>query len=266
MERIFQPWWGEYRLENRQTGCWRIGPLSLWIQPQHPEWRIAYRSSTDLGLTDIEINVPCGQEIPAGVENLLRFGFSAPGNWLKIQPMLADRPVISRPGKPLFLPPGEAITLYVSSPLWLRVQAGERRSVLSEFPVHQPSDTWFGSPMDEDGYSYSAVTRALTSLQDFPYSPVRAVTPVVIRNVATNILPIERLNLPVPFLSLYEAENGSLWTQSVTLEREEDDGELALLKLGRTLPEFLGQGRLLAEPRQHAEKNLVFQAFSRFFI
>ena len=262
IEPPFPPWWGEFTLQEGECGLWQVGPMSLWGQRLAGEWRVANSTAGDLFDTLVSLQIPCeamGEAVPS------RFSFRDPGETITVLPLLADRPVISRPERPLFIPPGEEVTLYVSSPLWLKLEAGVPRQTLQELPIFRPSDTWFGPLTREGGLCYASSTMALTDTRDFPHSPHRAVTPVRVRNRAAQSLTLERLNLPVPFLTLYRAENGTLWTQRVTLDREEEKGELAQLQLDTTAPVEAGESERLAAPRQASEKNMVIQAFSKLF-
>jgi len=46
--------------------------------------------------------------------------------------------------QPLGVPPGEQASVYVSSPLWVRIETGKPAKLLCELPTFRPSDTWFG--------------------------------------------------------------------------------------------------------------------------
>ena len=138
---------------------------------------------------------------------------------------------------------------------------------LFERPIYRPSDTWYGPPTRRGGLGYATQTMAKTSLDDFPFSPFRAITPVLIRNNASNNLFIEQINLPAPYLTLFQARKGIFWTQTMILERDDDDSqEMALLRLSRGAPLEEGVSTVVAESRRRADKNIVIRAFSRLFL
>ena len=261
-EPLFPAWWGEFTLQEGQCGLWQVGPTRVWAQHLAREWRLAHDGGGDPADTTVSMELPCEA---MGEAALTRFSIREPGERLRLTPLLADRSVISRPERPLVIPPWEDVTLYVSSPLWMRVEAVGPGITLQEFPLFRPSDTWFGPLTREGGLCYASSTLALTDPSGFPHTPQRAVTPVLIRNRAEESLTVERLNLPVPFLSLYRGADGTLWTQQVRLDRDEEKGELAMLQLDATAPEQAGGGERLAPPRRPVEKNLMVQAFSRLF-
>lgn len=262
-ERIITPWWGQFTIPEGESARWRIGPLELWAENAGREWLVGHRRGTAIYDNTQELTIP-GGEVPDDTE-MARVFVSRPQTQIYVAPRLADRPVVSKPQATLYLPPGEQVQLFLSSPLWFAIETDTPRKQLLEVPVVRPSDTWFGPTTRSGGLSYAAVSLALTSLQDYPFSPFRAVTPVLVRNRASSVLAIERINLPVLYLSLYEAEDGTLWTQPVTLEREEGADETAELQMQKKPPREAGKARLLTGPRRSSERNLVVHAFNALF-
>ncbi len=263
MER-FEPWWGDFELAPGSAGRWSIGPLRLWVEHHPREWRIAWRSGGDMfdDSSRVEIGLPLGQaDADAAVE---RYSFGEINAHMAIVPLLADRPVVSRPELPLFVPPQQSITLYVSSPLWLQLRGGAQAALLREMPIVRSSDTWSGPLIEEGGLCYHASTLALTSLDGFPFSPWRAVTPIRLINRAEDTVAVERLSLPVPYLSLFQAPDGTLWTQAVELEHRAATA-LTLAQLGSRAPTEAGAAQRLAAPRSRADRNLLAKAFGSLF-
>jgi len=264
---LFSNWWGAVHLEEGEIGHWHVGPMDLWLHRSEKDWQFAYSSCNDPFSTEVSVEIHRDiQRLPADGVERGRFSFFSAAGELYLQPILADRPVISKPETPLYLPAGESVTFYVSSPLWLKILLGTSMKPLLDRPIFRPSDTWYGPPTRRGGLGYATKTLALTSLENFPYSPFRAITPVLIHNRAKNNLLIEQVNLPAPYLTLFQARNGTFWTQTMVLEREDEDNqELALLKLSRGAPLEVGVCTVVAKSRCRADKNLVIRAFSRLF-
>jgi len=255
-----QRWWGEYRLDEGAHGSWQLGALRLWVRRDRHDWHLV--SGWDAGGNGVVVRVPSAEPPPeAGFHH--HFGIRAPAAHLGLAARLPDRPLVWRPAQALSIAPHEEITLYLRTPLWLALQMGGE-AALWETPLRRLSDTWFGSPTEAGGDAYSADREVLFELDD-AHDPLHAITPIVIRNSASALLHLERLNLPVPFLSLFVDEMARVWTQQVTLERDEEDEELALLRIGKGAPMEAGYASLLAGPRVEEEKHLMFQAFSRLF-
>ena len=193
-----------------------------------------------------------------------RYGFREAPPEVGLQPRLATRPIIVNPEAPLSLPGGEEVTVFAGSPLWIRLEAGDPPQALLEEPSFRPSDTWFGPDTREGELCFAGRTRARIHLENIVPVPHRAITAVHIVNRASGLLDFEKLQLPVPHLSLYEGEGGQLWTESIRLERDED-GDFAKLHVGSGPPPVAGESRRLSGPRTEPEKRHLFHAFGRMF-
>lgn len=257
-------WWGEYSFSDGQSLRWRIGPLSIHIQRLNREWRLGYLRSdaADDSAVEVERARPSDPAIIPDIQN--RFVFRRTTDTLWLLPALADRSVVARPVSPFYVPPGEEAVLFVSSPLWVRISANYNRQLLESVPIVRPSDTWFGPSTREGELCYASTTHCRLSLEELPIRPHRAVTPVQIINRATESLLIERINLPVIYLSLYSAEPGQLWTDMVTITREALE-ENASLRLHKRPPPQAREASLLCEPQLHADKGILSRAFTALF-
>lgn len=257
-------WWGQFKFNKGQSKQWFIGPLHLAVTYNGLEWLVAheqnetyeYKYASEL----TESNDTTGL-----FDKYSRFVFSNNTGYLKISPCLADRPVIARPLTPINLSAGESVTLYVSSPLWceLSVETDTMKS-LEEIAIQRLSDTWFGPSTREGQLCYASSTHCRMKVQDLPHRPHRATTPVYIHNEADTPLKLERLNLPTPFLSLYLADNGHLWTPGVTLIREKD-GDMAELHINSEIANTLHPSNQKFAPRISQDDSILFRAFNAVF-
>lgn len=253
-------WWGDHKIPEDSAGHWRIGPLDLWVYRSLHEWRIASESSDDSLDQAFAVEVPMAAEIPEEQPNACRFGFRKTKGKLKLVPALADRPLVINPATPFSLPPDEELTIYVSSALWLRLRVDESNHDLLDIPTYRPSDTWFGPSTREGELCYAGKTSARHQLENLPIRPHRALSAVRVRNLAGSNLSVERLKLPMPNMSLFASEDGQLWTETVTLQREQE-GELASLQLGKKPPSTISKPRLISGPREQQNKGLLIRAF-----
>ncbi len=256
-------WWGRHRLAEGGTLRWRIGPLTLWLQRLALEWRVAYARNAGADEAVVEAARAVPAEDQPDSDGIQRYMFRHTGENLHVLPALADRPVVTRPVSPVHIPAGEDVTFFVSSPLWLRVCVHDPERLLFELPVQTPSETWFGPSTLQGEICYASETSCRLSWQELPLRPHRAVTPVVIRNRGGDALLLERLNLPVNYLSLFAEPGGGLWTQTVTMERE---GEaLASVDIAKAAPSHVAAAELLAGPRRQLEKNVFNRALNALF-
>ena len=146
-----------------------------------------------------------------------RFLLSRCDQPLRIAPQLADRPIVARPMMPTELLPKERATLYLSAVLWARISVGEQ--LLAELATQRMSDTWFGATLHHGELCYASQTRALLRFDNAPANAFRAIVPVTIDNQGEDSVTIERINVPIPHLTLY-CDGNKFWTSSLTILRE----------------------------------------------
>ncbi|MEX0731432.1 MAG: hypothetical protein WED00_17940 [Aquisalimonadaceae bacterium] len=261
-----EQWFGDFDVPVNTTLHWHVGPMVFWVHRGEMEWRLATEATADPYDTTVEL-VRREETQPAEVTDsrMQRFLMRTDSPCLNLGVLLPDRPIVSRPVSPVSIPAGESVCFYLSYPLWVSVAVGKPGRKLTEFASHRLSDTWFGPNTQEGVLCYAVRTRCRLRLSDHSNVPNRAVTPLFIRNQSRDPLRLEKLQLPVATLSLYRSEEGGLlWTQSVTLVREED-GDMAALRLGSGPPEEAGKAVLVAGPREAPQRNAVFRAFSALF-
>lgn len=236
----------------------------LWIHRLEHEWRVVHEQREDPFESASEVEVPVGEAEDEERGIVYRFSFRKTSRRVVLTPALADRPVIVRPESALTVPAGEDINLYLSTPLWLQVRVGDPEMLLVELPSYRPSDTWFGPSTREGELCYASRTAGRLRLADVTLLPHRAITVARLRNRAKNALLLERIRLPVQYLSLYGTLEGDLWTETITLTRQEG-GDLAELQIDKRPPAEVGKTERIASARQQLETGLVVRAFSRLF-
>lgn len=94
-------------------------------------------------------------------------------------------------------------------------------------------------------------------------TPHRTTTAVRVRNQAGTNLAVEKIKLPLPNMSIFTTPEGRLWTETVTLTRQED-GDMAAIDLGKTPPSHIEGTKLLTGPREQPAKGLFTRVFSGF--
>jgi len=257
-------WWGSYRVPVGQTRHWRIGPLHLWIQRLAGEWRLAWRNDEDHLDATLEIDQPVEVGEFLDLENASRYVFAGESGEIELGAALADRPVVTLSEKPLSVAPGEDAFVYVSSPLWICIDAGRPPTRLVEIPALRPSDTWFGHDTREGELCYASWTAHWLELDRVPFRPHRATTAVLVQNRARELLSLERMKLPVPLLSLFMTRDRRLWTQDVIFERSTED-DFAAVHLPDHDRVHAGEAERIATARQQVTESVVMRAFSSLF-
>ncbi|GAB5520780.1 MAG: hypothetical protein RhofKO_30310 [Rhodothermales bacterium] len=253
-------WWGEFQVAEGEVGCWHIGPLHVWLKRRPNEWRIVQQPQDDPMEMRTSVMVPLSAaEVEAFHANMgehtpLRFTKATGDVPIQVMPALADRPIIIRPDAPLWILPNQAATLYVSTPLWVRFSEGGH--VMTELPSLRPPDTWFGPSTREGELCYASRTNARLVLEDLPKRMNRAVTPVNVYNKGTDALHLERIKLPVEYLTLYRSMYNFLWTQPVDVVREADQESVTITMHTRP-PDDAAEPEVLVPPRLQSRPTII---------
>lgn len=258
-------WWGEYRIPPGKSGRFRIGPMTLVVSRLVNELRVSRCTSGAPSDTEVDIDVPSDDDDMGTNAAVTRYGLVDEDEMVLIEPVMPDRSVVTRPEEPLIVPAEESVNVYVGSPLWIRVSAGEPRRALGDFPASPPQLTWWGPNTMVGEMCYATRTYGRLRLEEAKPGPHRVLTAARVVNRASTPLVIERLNLPVRTLSIY-SENGStrLWTEAVTLDRGEGE-ELAELTVGTDPGADVDDAELVTPPRAAHAGNYLFRAFGKLF-
>jgi hypothetical protein len=257
-------WWGSFQIAHERAGCWRIGSMELWIQRLRGEWLIARKTDESAEEDRLSVDMNAAVVDLLELEAVSRFGVSSESEDMILTPLLADRSVITSPVKPFYIPAGETLTVYVGSPLWVRVEVGSPPLALAEFPIVRPSDTWFGSSTYRGELCYASRTACRLRLDDLPVHPHRAVTAVEIKNRASAALLLERMKLPVGYLSLFQDDQQTFWTRDLSIVHDEGEGRNPIHH-GADVPTHAGKAVLVSRPRHRSGDNLAMRVFSSLF-
>lgn len=257
-------WWGEFELVPGKWAQWTIGPKQFLARSLDNEWRFAWKTSDEILSETVRIDPELVEEPVLETFESRRYAIEDAEPRLRIMPRLSNRPVIVRPETPLFLPPKEKATLYVSTGVWLAVGPATRQDVeFFEIPVFRGSDTWFGPNTIEGELCYASLTSARTEVDLLAKVPHRAFTPVEITNKGEDSLQIEALRVPVTLLSIYAGSSGRLWTDKITFEREQGESAASLRISSHEAMDSVSDDRL-SEPRQQDHAGIV-HSFSKIF-
>lgn len=256
------PWWGTTEFTEGAAKRWDIGPLSLWVRRLANEWWIAFERDESKRERLVTAAEHAGVDWleQAGLERYLTRQAQP---LLHITPVLADRPVVTRPMVPFHVCPGEETRLFVSLPVWIRLEAGVQKLLLKEIAIQRLSDTWFGPSTLEGELGYASTTHCRRDLREVPVYPYRAVTPVLIQNASKQTLVMERLSLPVDYLAVYGSEEARLWTSTVGVKWEQ--GSTVVVDIGDKPPAEAGKAQRLCGPRREHEKGGVIRAVASLF-
>jgi hypothetical protein len=263
-EKTTPGWWGPRRVNDSQACRWTIGQLELQAVPRDACWEISHH------------RLPAGSDEPLTwlaeitdhtdpLDELERVAFSKPVDTVELLPLLADRSLVSRLSSPLHVAAKEEVIIYLNQPLWVGIRFPGQSQSLREFPTIRLSDTWFGSDTIHGELCYATLTFGRLHIEELVRRPHRAVTPIIISNRSEADLLLERLSVPVPYLSIFITAGGDLWTETLTAIHK-DPAELVNITISRGMPREAGRGgQLLAPPRKVAEKGVLSRALGTLF-
>ncbi len=245
-------WWGQFDVPVGGRFERVIGPLELTVERASAEWRVSVnRTRTP------ETDAP-------DVGSVERYAVGNMAGPLRITPATADRAVVAEPVTPLHVVQGGSVTLYVSTPVWYRLEVGDPPIPIRDEFIARPSDTWFGPSTIEGELCYASRTSARLDLAEVPLRAERAVTAVTIRNDVDTLLPLDRVSLPAPQLSLYADRAGMLWTQDVEVCNRAETF-LADIHLDARPPSAAISPQLVCPPRVAAGRTGIIRAFGALF-
>lgn len=273
-------WWGAVDVPSEGAAVLEVGPARIVAHRRAFEWRVYVerddhwaeaRPARARRVVRVDADaVPV--DTPA-----LRASFADPPGHLVVHAAQADRAVVVRPESPLAVQAGESVTLFVSTPVWVVLTVSRKRPRtkgkrnetdteslrLFEVPAERFTDTWFGPNTRVGELCYATRSSGRLDLADLPQRPHRIVTPVRIDNKAADALEFQRVQVPVPQLAVYRDAAGALWTNGVTLTRE-NSGDLAAVRVDAAPPRTPAGGiERLSEPRSVVTGSAVVRAFGR---
>lgn len=256
------PWWLPVALEFGQSWQYTLGPLTVYLQRLSTEWLLGFSRSAEQD-DRYKLVSRSIKQLPE-LDNLQRFIFRQAPAQFCLTPKLLDRPVVVKTRTGLSIPPAEQAVFYISSPVVINVGLQQPASSLAEITSQRLSDTWFGPSTLHGELCYADKTQARHIRADLPLRPHRAITAITIENNANTMLVLDKLSIPVPYLAVYGLNDGTLWTDPITLLH---DGNHALtrFKISKDLPTGITAAARVAEPRQHIEKQGLIRAFTGMF-
>lgn len=238
-----QTWWGEHSFDLEQTRRWHLAGLDLQLKRSPQEWHIESYRHTQQNEDEHSWSIEDSRDNLPESSILRRYIFNQTHENILILPALADRSVVIKPIDPLFIPANQSVTLFVSTPLWLKIAISKHEKPLLDIPVIRPTDTWFGSSPIRGEICYATKVFGRIDLGQLPIRAFRAVTPVQIDNHSSQTMPIERINIPTPLLPLYSATDGRLWTPTLAVELT-NNGRVPKLRIEPHLHQHAGVATL----------------------
>ena len=233
-----------------------VGSLQLWIEKNGNEWQVAYQhdvNTEDRPLVSNEVAKPNDL-------SWHRWIVSGEEKDAKLLPLLPDRAVVVRPESPVFVQPGQSTMFYIGVPIWVAVSVGQEAIRLCELPSVKLSKSWFGTPTDGEP-CYAMRTWARQRPEQLMPRPHRAICPVQIRNISSDVLDFERIRVRCQHLNLYKGKR-RLWSNAVRLSYRGQNQWSRVVYAGGP-PNIDDTLTLLSPARESAGRGLLETSFQR---
>jgi len=193
-------WWGTFSIEEEQSRFFKIGNIVICVDRFHHKWHITtYREG----------------------EQPFKTFAAQTSNEIHLKPALPDRALLSQLDRPIYIPVGKTVLIYISSPLWIRIEAGNPSTLLDEFATETLADTWFGKNTLDGEICYANHIQGSPRLEDLPRETTHVITPVSIENRSRETLLLQELKIPLPYLSIYSDKQNHLWTDQLNIYQED---------------------------------------------
>lgn len=217
-------WWGELDFSHQSTLAWCFGSLYLKLIRNEKEWRIEYHRPQHQHESQQDWHRLSPDDLLPSPLAFERYMFNQTGERFYLMPRLADRSVVIKPVKPIFIPAAQRTTLFISTPLWICGLIDLNSPALFDFPVIRPKDTWFGLSKMQGQLCYATPVDGTTDLTTLTPRAFRAVTPIHFYNDSHQQMRLERINVPVHSLPLFYGQtSGRLWTSEIKVYQESID-------------------------------------------
>lgn len=201
MDKNISFFWTNYSIENGSFMDWELPGMGLRARRLEDEWQLARPDIDEEGEWKRFV---CGRDYDE----------------IRFTPATPDRPVVVNPENEVNILPGHSARFFLILPAWIQVDLyrGGRRSPIMDFPVNEPSGTWFGSPQDGT-LSYSITTHAHRRGESYeppPVSSLEIITPLTVKNRSEDLLLLRDLNIHCEFLRVYRGSTAN-WTNEVQI-------------------------------------------------
>ncbi len=225
------PWWGTFSVDEQQSRYFKVGNIVICLDRFNQQWHITTHRE--------------------GEEPFKSFAAQAT-NEITLKPAMPDRSLLSKLDRPFYIPMGEKLLLYISSPLWIQIEAGKPAVLLDEIPTEALADTWFGKNTLDGELCYASQIHCSTDLEELPRDTTRIISLVSIENRSRETLLLQELRVPLPFLSIYGDKQNYLWTEQLNIFHEDlNNVEISVIK-GSPKPmdqiQFVYPARLSLKP------------------
>lgn len=236
--------YGKKQLEPGSSKLIDFASFTLGIKRHTEGWFVKTFENDE---TSVEANV---DDITTGT-----YYHTGKSNNMILAPALPAKPMVLK-GSRLVISPHQRLTFYVKVPLMLQLYSAKKldENLLTEFPLKQISDTWFGESVNGEA-AYALDSEQYLDLKEIVPDENFAVCPINIHNNDDAPLEIERLIIRVDQMNLLRF-NGYIITSLVKLEYK-GKNHLSSVNFGFSKALHGENHEIIAKPRNPEGKGLL---------
>ncbi len=212
--KVFQT---DLKMQDDENFHLRFGPLDFYLEKIPTEIRILWMTSNDWMDSSFHYQYPFTGMSPNNLLTEKRFAFSGASPRLQVVPCLGEIPFVVKPDTTFMILPGEKAKIHLSTPMNIRLVDLDSSLIIDEIPVLHRVKTWFGESPTSGQLCYFTRIHAALIEENLPFRPHRALTHIFIENSSNEPIPIEKLKIPVNYLTLYQESRGVFVTSTLSV-------------------------------------------------
>jgi len=224
-------WWGNLSLEEGQTWHLHMSTIHFILKKEKKSlyafWKYAHFDSVSLNFGYLE-----KQNEDTSSYQKTRFPITVEHPW-KLEAVLPPLPLVAKPIHSIYIEPQGNAKILVSIPLFL--QFGSLQEMAFQIPLQTLFETWFGPHPTQGEICYISNTTATSDFSEINVRPFRAFCEIEIFNKSNKFLKIEKLKLPVSFLSLFQNKDRIFITDSLKIFADHDPTQSETTLTGKPL-------------------------------
>lgn len=244
----------DLELKDGESFHLRFGPLDFYLEKSTSEIRVRWMTSNDWLDSSFHYQYPFTGMYPKNLLTEKRFAYSDNEPLLQVLPCLGELPFVVKPDTTFMVLPGEKAKIFLSTPMSVRLLDKHSGLVIDEIPVLHRVKTWFGESPTMGQLCYFTKIHAALIEENLPFRPHRALTHLYMENSSTEPIPIEKLKIPVNYLTLYQDNRGLFVTSSLSV-RLDKNKRLRDLKIFPP-QDTEGDLQVVQQPREKIPKTL----------
>lgn len=198
---------------------------------------------------------------PESESDFRRYAFQSPVEEIRVHPRTPDRPLVVQPLHPLRLAPNAKVDFYVSIPVDIQLETGDKKNSqrLERVRGEILSDTWFG---DQLGgvlcYAIKSRARRECSLIDSE-KMARALCKIQIHNQSNEQLHCTKFCLRLDHCNLWQS-GSSIWTSVISIRFNGSD-QLSVIDYSEKPPSEAENATMIADAEEKPLSGLIRRTF-----